>query len=157
MIIVPLALLVCQIASAAPKDDLNKLNGFQRAMLDQGNDFVELGNRFQEAQDARSGQIANSLGNVTVLINMQLQSLKDTVIGIGLLQCDKASTDYFRDVGKQRFGESGVSAFLDEKIREISSWLSLSKDARLIAQANRLRDTLRNIREAVISMRQTYS
>lgn len=155
--IVLATLLACQIALGAPKDDINKLRGFQRVMSDLSNDFVELSNRFQEARDMRSSEIANSLGDITLLTTLQLESLKDTVVGVGLLQCDKMSTDYFREVGNQRFGESGVPTFLDLKIRDISTWISFSKDARLIAQANQLRDALRSMREAVVSMRPRYS
>ncbi len=145
------------MALAAPRDDIDKLRGFQRVMSDLDNDLLELSNRFQEARDARSSDITATLREVTLLTKMHLESLKDTVVGVGLLKCDKASTDYFREVGKQRFGESGVPAFLDLKIRDISTWISFSKDARLLAQANQLRDALRSMREAVVSMRPRYS
>ena len=82
------------MALAAPKDDIDKLRGFQRVMSDLDNDFLELSNRFQEARDARSSDITATLREVTLLTKMHLESLKDTVVGIGLLKCDKASTDY---------------------------------------------------------------
>jgi hypothetical protein len=151
------ALLAHQLALAAPKDDIDQLRGFQRALVNLGSDFGEISKRFQETRDARSAEIANSLNDITLLITLQLEPLKDAIVGLKLLKCDKTSQDYFREVAMQRFGEGGVQAFLDIRIREISTWISLSKDARLIAQANRLRDTLQSVRETVISMRQRYS
>ena len=150
-------LLGCHVVLAAPKDDIAKLSAYQRAMSDLTNDFVELSTRFQQSRDVKSSEVANTLGDFAQLTTLQLELLKDVVVGVGLLHCDQASQDYFRTVARQRIGDSGVPAFLDLKIREVSTWLSFSQDTRLIAQGNRLRDTLRNIREEVVSMKARYT
>ena len=87
---------------------------------------------------------------------MSMEQLKDSVVAIGFLQCDDVSRRYFRDAAKVRFDEA-VPNLLDRQIRDISTWISFSQDARLIAQASRFRDTLRAIQQTIVSMRPAYA
>ena len=150
-------LLTCSHALSAPRDDIATLSAFQRVMSDLTNDFVALSTRFQESRDVKSSDISNTLGDAALVTQLQLELLKDSVVGMGLLKCDRASQDYFKQVTRERLGNGGVIAFLDLKIREISTSMSFASDPRLIAQAERFRQILRNIREAIVSMRSRYT
>jgi|SRR5208283_3836233 len=103
MIILLTSMVVCQTALAAPKDDIDKLRSFQRAMSDLGNEFAKLNNRYLEAQDSKSAEVATTLQEITLLTKLQLEPLEYTVVDIGLLQCDKASQNYFRQLVKDNF------------------------------------------------------
>lgn len=149
-------LSICNTPQAAPKDDIATLSSYQRAMSDFANDFVALSARFEHSRDSTSSNVAITLGEVALQTTMQLELLKDVVVGIGLLRCDRDSQEYFHQVARERAGDTGVVAFLDLKARDISTMMSFSRDARIVTQANRLRETLRNIRDSVISMRGRY-
>lgn len=152
-----ISVLAFNVAFAAPKDDLDKLRSFQYVMSDFSKDVSELTKRFVATRDARSAELSNNLANGILLVTLSLESLKDTVVAIGILKCDKASQEYFKDVAKIRFGETGVQATLDQQISDISTWISFTDNARLIAQATRLRDTLRSIKQELAAMRPRYA
>lgn len=155
-IVVLTGLSICNTSLAAPKDDIATLRSYQQTMSDFTSDFLALSTRLEQSRDATSSNVAITLGDVALQTTLQLELLKDVIVGIGLLRCDRDSQEYFRQVARERTGDTGVVAFLDLKARDISTLTSLTQDARIVTQANRLRETLRSIRDSVLSMRTKY-
>lgn len=148
--------LMVQVAVASPKEDIETLKRLQASVVDLANDFLEMGQRFQESRDVRSSDIALNLANSAQIVAMSLDQLKDTVVAVGVLQCDNTARRYFRDMAQIRFRET-VSNILDQRAREVSTWISFSRDNGLIAQAARFRDKLRELQEALTPMAGRYT
>lgn len=147
--------LVVQVALASPKEDIDTLKRLQASVVDLANDFLKMSQRFQESRDVRSSDIALNLANSAQIVAMSLDQLKDTVVAVGVLQCDNTARRYFRDMAQIRFRET-VPNILDQRARDVSTWISFSQDNRLIAQASRLRDKLRELQETLQSMGSRY-
>ena len=144
-------------ASAAANDDLDGLESLHTLMSDIGRDFIALSTRFRAAGEDVPFLLSNYFASETLIIGLEIEQIKDVIVGLSVLKCDEASRQYFRNVAAIRFGQHGIVPFLALRNRDIESWLTLSTDAALTEHANRLRAALRRVDDAMNRLRSTYA
>jgi hypothetical protein len=145
------------LASAAASEDLDELESLQTLVSDIGGDFITLSTRFRVSGEELPFMVSNHFASETLLIALEIEQVKDAIVGLGVLNCDEASQRYFRDVATSRFGKHGIVAFLTLRMGDIAFWQSLSRDAALIDHANRLKAVLQRVEDMINALQLTYA